>query len=94
MVRIEERSLEERTGEERMGHLMDITKRIIEKEHKVIDWGRYAFTVSDGNEQPIYVDALNKKVYVKKREYESLGLKLAEIYEKECEEEFTLKREY
>jgi len=90
MVKIEERSLEERTAGEHCKTLMRLTGEIFRPARRITLLTPYKFTVGDH----IRVDVLNQGVNVRHQEEFDAAVHLAEAYEKKIQREFTVKKEY
>ena len=91
MVKIEEKSLEERANERKHRDLLEITKRMmgagaIDTETK----STFRLYGTGG----IYVTSSINRVLVASSRYFDEALELAEAYEKATNEEFTLKKGY
>ena len=61
MVKVQERSLEERTNEENCNRLLELTRKTIGGSRSIERFGRYAFYI-DGS---THVNTINYFVYVK-----------------------------
>ncbi len=104
MVRIIEKTLEERTQEERQKMLIDVAKKVFRLGEgrlgladPIIEYGILGFGVKCCYEHYIglvSVCPLENKVTVADKRHFDQALKLAEAYEKATGEEFTLKKEY
>ena len=104
MVKIEEKSLEERAAEELARSLIFITNEIISTELGELQraeleiWSSSsAIFISDkGSFTKTNIDILphRRKMFVNNPNYLNVGMRLAERYERELGGEFTIKKEY
>lgn len=98
MVRIEEKSLEERTRDERYNRLVELLQEELnnQTQYTINTLSTCTIIIWDENKRKsaLLIDVGDNKIYVYKPEYESLGLQVAESYEKDIRKEVTLKKEF
>lgn len=99
MVNIIEKTKEERELEKRLNSFKQIAREKLKKEKKegileIYSLSSEGFGIRDGVETPIFVHLDSHRLSVKNAKYFDLGLKLAQAYEKETKENWTLKKDY
>ncbi|MBS3144651.1 hypothetical protein J4208_03635 [Candidatus Woesearchaeota archaeon] len=94
MVRVVEKSLEERAREEKREQLAEIARQVIEQPLRVIR-DTHIFVLDPKGNVVMFVDSRENKVEVLKPEYFDIAMRLATTYEERIEgKEFTVKKQY
>ncbi len=102
MVKIEEKSAEEKAKEEKCKTLADITREMFRENplYSVRDSTPYFINVITRGERlsdinvVIHVNVMRNRISVDEHEYFQDALRLAEMYESKTGQEFTLKKKY